>query len=681
MLIHHQTIKLIKALNLANGKPYKGKFTTMGDSFQIGFKWNLTDDTFGKGFQETVKYKEQFGNPNALVSYKTHEGYSLGSWQVTQRQFYKNGKLPSDRIQKLEEIKFTWERLDEMFEKGFQNTAKYKEQYGNANLLPEHRTSSFYKELYTWQRNKIRSYKKGKLSGEKTKRLEEIGFRFDLPTQHEESFEKGFHLTVKYKKENGIANVARDCVFRGFKLGRWQHNMRTRKYVLSESEIRRLEEIGFSFDLKRSHSESFEKGFQETVKYKEQYGNANARWGYKTTDNFDLYQWQSQQRRIKNKLSTEEVKRLEEIGFKWELNFINERFQRGFNETLKYKEQYGDPNARPSYKTSDGYELGGWQSRQKQAYKNGTLSSDRVKRLEEIGLRLDDIKTKLPPDESFEKGFTETIKYKEQHGDANVPHGYKTLQGYKLRRWQECQRSSYKKGKLDREKIRRLEDVGFVWSLRKDAFKVGLQETIKYKERFGYPNAPQNYVTAEGFNLGSWQSTKRQSYKMGKLSDERIKKLEEVGFKWNFNIEDESFEKGFNETLKYKEQFGNANAPPAYKTSDGYPLGRWQSKRRQAYKNEKLSKERIKRLREIGFKFKPHDDSFEKGFEETLRYKKQFGDTNAPDLYKTSEGYSLGKWQGKKRQAYKKGKLPPEKIKRLEDVGFKWQLKKQKGAY
>ncbi|HHT9144666.1 MAG: helicase associated domain-containing protein [Candidatus Brocadiaceae bacterium] len=529
----------------------------------MGFKWNLTDDTFGKGFQETVKYKEQFGNPNAPVSYKTHEGYSLGSWQVTQRQFYKNGKLPSDRIQKLEEIKFTWDRLDEMFEKGFQNTAKYKEQYGNANLLPEHRTSSFYKELYTWQRNKIRSYKKGKLSGEKTKRLEEIGFRFDLPTQHEESFEKGFHLTVKYKKENGIANVARDCVFRGFKLGRWQHNMRTRKYVLSESEIRRLEEIGFSFDLKRSHSESFEKGFQETVKYKEQYGNPNARWGYKTTDNFDLYQWQSQQRRIKNKLSTEEVKRLEEIG-----------------------------------------------------------------------LRLDDIKTKLPPDESFEKGFTETIKYKEQHGDANVPHGYKTLQGYKLRRWQECQRSSYKKGKLDREKIRRLEDVGFVWSLRKDAFKVGLQETIKYKERFGYPNAPQNYVTAEGFNLGSWQNTKRQSYKMGKLSDERIRKLEEVGFKWNFNIEDESFEKGFNETLKYKEQFGNANAPPAYKTSDGYPLGRWQSKRRQAYKGGRLSPEKIKRFEEIGFVFKPYDASFEKGLMETLKYKEQFGDPNAPDSCK-----------------------------------------------
>jgi hypothetical protein len=167
---------------------------------------------------------------------------------------------------------------------------------------------------------------------------------------------------------------------------------------------------------------------------------------------------------------------------------------------------------------------------------------------------------------------------------------------------------------------------------------------------------------------------------MGKLSAERIRRLEEIGFKWNFNTENESFEKGFNETLKYKEQFGDANASPSYKTPESFSLGRWQSKRRQAYKNGKLSKEKIKRIEEIGFIFKPHDDSFEKGFKETLRYKKQFGDANAPDLYKTLEGYSLGKWQGKKRQAYKKGNLSPERIKRLEEIGFKWQLKKQKGA-
>ncbi len=484
-----------------------------------------------------------------------------------------------------------------------------------------------------------------------------------------------YGLTLAYKKQSGNANAQRDYETpEGYKLGRWQHNQRGRKHRLSSDKIQRLDEIGFNFDLKRSHSESFEKGFQEIIKYKEQYGNANAQWGYKTSVGYNLYQWQNMLRHRKNRLSQNEIQMLEDVGFKWELNFIDERFEKGFKETIRYKEQYGDPNARSSYKTPECYRLGSWQSKQRQAYKKGTLSPDRIKRLEEIGFRLDDIQTKLPPDESFEKGFMETAKYKEQYGNANVPHDYKTPQGYKLQQWQGCQRHSYKKGKLDREKIRRLEDVGFVWSLKEESFEVGLQETIKYKELFGSPNAPQSYVTANGFNLGSWQSTKRQSYKMGKLSAERIRKLEEVGFKWNFNIEDESFEKGFNETLTYKEQFGNANARISHKTTEGYTLGRWQSKRRQAYKNGKLSPGKIKRLEEIGFIFKPHDESFENGFRQTLKYKEDFGDPNAPDSCK------LGKWQGKQRQSYKKGKLSPERIKRLEEIGFKWQLMKRREA-
>ena len=82
----------------------------------------------------------------------------------------------------------------------------------------------------------------------------------------------------------------------------------------------------------------------------------------------------------------------------------------------------------------------------------------------------------------------------------------------------------------------------------------------------------------------------------------------------------------------------------------------------------------IKRFEEIGFIFKPHDESFDNGFRQTLKYKEEFGDPNAPDSCK------LGKWQGKQRQSYKKGKLSPERIKRFEEIGFKWQLKKRREA-
>jgi len=55
---------------------------------------------------------------------------------------------------------------------------------------------------------------------------------------------------------------------------------------------------------------------------------------------------------------------------------------------------------------------------------------------------------------------------------------------------------------------------------------------LLYKEKTGKANAPQRYKTAEGFTLGTWQSSLRGNYKKRKISAERIKRLEEIGFKW-----------------------------------------------------------------------------------------------------------------------------------------------------
>ena len=130
------------------------------------------------------------------------------------------------------------------------------------------------------------------------------------------------------------------------------------------------------------------------------------------------------------------------------------------------------------------------------------------------------------------------------------------------------------------------------------------------------------------------------------------------------------------QTLLYKERTGKPNAPISYKTPEGYQLGKWQSHQRENYKKGKLSPDRIKRLEEIGFTWELLDEQFEQGFQETLLYKERTGNTNAPTIYKTPEGFRLGAWQSDKRNRYKKGKLSPDRIKRLEDIDFKWIMRR-----
>jgi superfamily II DNA or RNA helicase len=409
-----------------------------------------------------------------------------------------------------------------------------------------------------------------------------------------------------------------------------------------------------------------------TVRYKDDFGDANAPQSYRTNDNFMLGFWQQKQREYykKRNLSPDRIERLEKIGFIW--NIIKEDpFEKGFQQTLIYKEMTGNPNAPAGYITSKGYPLAYWQRVQIKRNKR-QLFPDQIKRLDDIGFIWNIIK-----EDPFEKGFQETLLYKEKTGNPNIPEGYKTLKGRPLGYWQANQRSNYKRGLLSPDHIKRLDDIGFIWNIiKEDPFEKGFQETLLYKEKTGNPHAPAGYKTSEGYTLGNWQDTQRRKYTKGNLSPDHIKRLEDIRFKWVKKQKD-PFEKGFRQTLIYKEMTGNPNAPLGYKTAEGFSLGNWQGTQRSKYNKENLSPDQIKRLEDIRFKWgKKQEDPFEKGFRQTLIYKEMTGNPNATLGYKTAESFPLGNWQSNQRAQYNRGNLSPEKIKRLEDIGFKLRMQR-----
>ena len=65
---------------------------------------------------------------------------------------------------------------------------------------------------------------------------------------------------------------------------------------------------------------------------------------------------------------------------------------------------------------------------------------------------------------------------------------------------------------------------------REDKYQRGLGYLKAYKAEHGDCKMPPSFKTEDGFNLGSWCSSRRQDYKKGKLSEERIDVLEALGF-------------------------------------------------------------------------------------------------------------------------------------------------------
>jgi hypothetical protein len=67
-----------------------------------------------------------------------------------------------------------------------------------------------------------------------------------------------------------------------------------------------------------------------------------------------------------------------------------------------------------------------------------------------------------------------------------------------------------------------------------------------------------------------------------------------------------------------------------------------------------------------------HQASWERNFHSLLSFKARFGDCLVPCKYK--EDTTLSHWVEHQRKAKKKGKLAPDRIKRLDQVGFIWKV-------
>jgi len=200
---------------------------------------------------------------------------------------------------------------------------------------------------------------------------------------------------------------------------------------------------------------------------------------------------------------------------------------------------------------------------------------------------------------------------------------------------------------------------------KKEKWEEKFNELVAYNEANGSCNVPYR----QG-KLGTWVNHQRAFYKEGKLSLERAKELEGVGFNWG-TCRDKLWEERFNELVVYKMKNVNCNVPQRQGA-----LGKWVHEQRRFYKKGKLPQERATQLGRIGFNWgtrkKNQDTPWEERFNELVVYKVKNGNCNVPQR----EGV-LGRWVVTQRKIYKKEKLSQERTTQLEGIGFNWGKRKR----
>ncbi len=255
------------------------------------------------------------------------------------------------------------------------------------------------------------------------------------------------------------------------------------------------------------------------------------------------------------------------------------------NRLIEYKEKYGDCCVPGNYICEDGYKLG-----EKTRYlRTGafTYAEKHKAELNEIGFVWDARR--------YEKvEYLKRLKgYKEEYGDCIVPTNYICEDGYKLG---EKTRSLRKGNTLaDEEYKAELNEIGFVWDVRKYEKVEYLKRLKGYKEEYGDCLVPKRHVCEDGYKLGQKTCNLRKG---DTLADEEYKaELNEIGFVWDVpRYEKEEYLKRLKE---YKEKCGDCRVPNKYICEDGYKLG---ERTRSLRRGDTLADEEYKaELNEIGF--------------------------------------------------------------------------------
>ncbi len=244
-----------------------------------------------------------------------------------------------------------------------------------------------------------------------------------------------------------------------------------------------------------------------------------------TVDGYQLGVWVNNQRARWNRLDADRQHRLEDLpGWTWDSKAS--QWEEGFSHLSHYVERNGDARVRRSA-TDDGYPLGRWVQTQRSHHTEGTLEADREHRLEELsGWTWD------PHADRWEEGFRRLKDYVKRHRDARVPVSY-TDDGYPLGKWVVKQRYFHNEGTLEADCEHRLVGLsGWTWDPHADRWEEGFRRLKDYVKRHRDARVPRSY-TDDGYRLGSWVTTQRQSHRKGTLDDDREQRLQDLpGWTW-----------------------------------------------------------------------------------------------------------------------------------------------------
>jgi len=339
-------------------------------------------------------------------------------------------------------------------------------------------------------------------------------------------------------------------------------------------------------------------------------------------------------------------------------------WEEGFRHLAAWVGAHGHARV-PDGEEAGGYRLGQWGRVQRRQRRKGQLDSERACRLEALPGWVWD-----PFDADWEEGYRHLSRWVRDHGHARVPGGER-VGTFQLGNWVAAQRRLRRREVLADERAQRLERLtGWVWSTQDADWDRALECLQRYIAREGHARVHPDHVEGD-FALGRWVAKRRSADRNGGLDSERHGQLQAIPG-WTWEPFQDDWEIGFAVLESFVKRMGAAS-PSDDHVEDGFSLGQWARVQRVTRKKDKLSDDHVRRLEGLPrWSWSVRTSRWEEGLARLAAFADTNGHTRVPQGYLDESGFRLGQWVSVQRQAYRQGKLGPDRAERLEALA-RWQ--------
>ena len=374
------------------------------------------------------EYYKAHGHLDIPAAYTTADGHSLGAWVATQRKVYLGrtaGCLSMEQIKRLEEIGMCWQGAREAaWERHFSEAEKYFRQHGNLAIPADYVTGDGCR-LGRWvrrQKELLKGQGKGYFQG-----MDVMGDRESRGRERE-----------KCKNANSVSADKVKAI-----------------------HVERLTKIGMVWE----SGDPWERRYALAKEYYKGHGNLQIPADY-VVDGVWLGRWVREQKSKlsqegKGALTKEQKEKLLSIGLTIGVSQAEISWREQYGQAEEFFKKFGNLSVPKRYTAGNGKKLGVWLQHQRAGRRNGALASWQVGLLDGIGMVWE-------CKDAWERGFLHAQEYALKKGDLEVPNAHVCADGYRLGKWISNQRCAYMgiaTKRLTEKQIRRLEEIGMVWSV------------------------------------------------------------------------------------------------------------------------------------------------------------------------------------------------------------------------